>query len=179
MAAAVLPKASPGSRRFEIRAEIAARPHLRLLVHAARRRIARGAVCRRACLTLSGTRLLGGIPKPEAVVFEEAHRHLYRTVLRSSDDVATGNEVRQGIAHRIAYLGVMAQPVARSSREQVKPTCAAVAKFARHAAIFAWARVGWLAPYARLRCRGRWPLARPLNRPPAAIIPGRAKSLRS
>lgn len=54
-------------------------------------------------------------------MFEQAHGHLHRTLLRSADQVRRGDQFGQVRLHGIAYFLVVTQPVARAAREQTVP----------------------------------------------------------
>src|SRR5262249_35730458 len=61
------------------------------------------------------------VRKPEARMLEQAHGHAQSALVRLSDEVPTGKEMDDLLAHRLAHLLVVPQPVARAAREQVVP----------------------------------------------------------
>src|SRR5699024_9519353 len=71
--------------------------------------------------TLADAGFLFRAAQPEAVMFEETHRHLHRPVRWPAQDVGAGDQVGQLLAHRFAHFLVVPQPVARAAREQVVP----------------------------------------------------------
>src|SRR5699024_9026263 len=70
---------------------------------------------------LADAGLLRRAVQAEAVVLEKAHRHLHGAMRWPAEHITAGNQIRQLLAHGLAHLLVVAQPVARAAREQVVP----------------------------------------------------------
>src|SRR5262249_11848173 len=71
-------------------------------------------------LPLSRALLLFGTAQAEVVMLQHPHRHAYGAC-GVVYDIATGDDLREVFAHRLADFLVMTQPVARSARKQVVP----------------------------------------------------------
>ncbi len=68
--------------------------------------------------------------QPEAIVFEHPHGDADRG-RAATENVGAGDDLRQMLAHGIAHLLVVTQPVACAAGEQVVPACVARALAAR------------------------------------------------